>query len=413
MTFYGDSLPDFPWDTLNEAKRVAYSYSGVVADLSIGTPVDPTPDVAIAALTEHAQAPGYPTVVGTPSLRPAIANWWLRERHATVAPSGILPTLGSKEMVAQLPSLLGLSAPDVVLVPERAYPTYEVGAKLAGAWVSTFDPESDPASWPAAALVWLNSPGNPDGHVLSREQLRKIVRWARAAGTIVASDECYAALPWSEPWVREGVPSILSDDVSDADHNGLLALYSLSKQSNLAGYRAAFLSGDPAIVADILEIRKHAGFMVPGPVQHVMEAVLNDSEHVRAQREVYGTRRKLLVDAVTAAGLAPDPLTGAGLYLWLRDATGHASSDSIVNALAERGILTAPGHFYGPAAEGYVRMSLTGSDEAIAAAAERLHAEPLTFERFPENARANDGGADRHNPPGEFTVRGDDDGVSP
>ena len=231
---------------------------------------------------------------------------------------------------------------------------------------------TNPERWPEAALVYLNSPGNPDGHVMSKDELRAVVAWARAHGAVVVSDECYAALPWSEPYVSEGVPSLLDTDVCDGDASGLLVLYSLSKQSNLAGYRAALIYGDPALVAPIVNARKHSGLMVPAPVQHAMALALTDTEHVKDQREVYAARRTLLLEALTDVGLDVDPDSAAGLYLWVADPANPTDSWALVDRLAELGILAAPGDFYGAAAHGRVRVALTATDERVAAAATRI-----------------------------------------
>lgn len=375
MALQGAGLPDFPWDTLTPYKKAAYDHPGITADLSIGTPVDPTPALAIKALRDSEQSPGYPPALGTDELRGAMVDWWSRTRGATVTLDGVLPTIGSKEMVALLPSLLGVSG--TVLIPDSAYPTYDVGTRLSGGTPVPVDTSSDPAGWPEAELLWLNSPGNPHGYVLDAEQLKKIVEWGRQTGTVIASDECYAALPWEEPYVTDGVPSILADDIAGTDKSGLLTLYSASKQSNLAGYRAAMIAGDPKILAPLIEVRKHMGFLMPGPVQAAMTAVLNDDEHVAQQREIYARRRTILLEATGKAGLRPDPETKAGLYLWLDDPTGTLDSWGIVKALSERGILVAPGTFYGESSRMKVRMSLTATDEAVAAAAERLAAAPL------------------------------------
>lgn len=375
MPLLGEGLPDFPWDTLTPYKTVAYAYPGVTADLSIGTPVDPTPPIATAALQASIQSPGYPPALGTPELREAMVDWWSRTRGATVPLDGVLPTIGSKEMVALLPALLGVTGN--VLIPDIAYPTYDVGTRLSGADPIPIDTATDPGTWPEAELVWLNSPGNPHGYVLDADQLRRIVEWGRATGTVIASDECYAALPWAEPYISDGVPSILADDIAGEDKTGLLALYSASKQSNLAGYRAAMIAGDPAILAPLIEMRKHMGFLMPGPVQAAMTAILGDDEHVAAQREIYRRRRDVLMRATAAAGLTADPQTKAGLYLWLEDESGTLDSWGIVGALSQRGILVAPGTFYGQMSKMKVRMSLTASDEAVDAAAERLEAAPL------------------------------------
>ena len=199
-------------------------------------------------------------------------------------------------------------------------------------------------------LVWLNSPGNPDGSVLGVDQLRAVVDAARASArpVVVASDECYAELAWDEPWASSGVPSILDPRVTGGDLTGLLAVYSLSKQSNLAGYRASFVAGDPVLVAQLLEVRKHAGMIVPGPVQAATTAALCDDEHVAAQRAVYGRRRRVLRAALEGAGYAVDR-SHAGLYLWVRPESGGQDSWATVGDLAGLGILVAPGAFYGDA----------------------------------------------------------------
>ena len=381
MGLVTDGLPDFPWDTLAGVTARARAHPGGIVDLSVGTPVDPTPDVVRDALTAAADSPGYPQTAGTPELRQAVVRWFARRRHVPdLDPAGVLPTLGSKELVALLPSLLGLGRGDVVLHPRVAYPTYDVGARLAGA---TPEPSPDPAARLAAddagavRLVWLNSPGNPDGAVLSVEELRAVVEAARAASArhgrpvVVASDECYAELAWDEPWASGGVPSLLDPRVTDGETTGLLVAYSLSKQSNLAGYRAAFVAGDRALVGRLLEVRKHAGFMVPGPVQAAMVAALADDEHVAAQRARYARRRRLLAAAFAEAGYVVDA-SHAGLYLWVRPGGTGQDSRTTVADLAELGILVAPGAFYGSAGGGHVRVALTASDERIGEAAARL-----------------------------------------
>ena len=364
-------LPEFPWDQLAPAKERAAAHPGGICDLSVGTPVDDTPAFIREALADASNAHGYPTVIGTTEVREAIVAWGKRRGMVDVGMNGVIPTIGSKEAVAWIPFLLGVRPGDTVLVPEVAYPTYDIGARLAGATPVAVDP-TDPSSWPDAALVYLNSPGNPDGHVMSTDELRAAVRWAGSHGAVVVSDECYAALPWSEPYVSEGVPSLLDTDVCEGDASGLLVLYSLSKQSNLAGYRGALIYGDPALVAPIVSVRKHSGLMVPAPVQHAMAVALNDTEHVERQRSVYAVRRALLLEALTDAGLDVDPDSAAGLYLWVADPAHPTDSWALVNRLAELGILVAPGDFYGTAAHGRVRVALTATDERIQAAASRI-----------------------------------------
>ncbi len=365
-------LPDFPWDSLAPFKAQAGAHPDGIVDLSVGTPVDPTPAVAREALAQASDASGYPQTAGTPEVRAAVVEWFARRRGVSgLETDAVLPLIGSKELVAWLPTLLGLGAGDLVGIPAVAYPTYDVGARLAGA--STVVAQSltslgplTPSTTPK--LLWLNSPGNPNGQVLGVPHLAKVVAWARRHGVIVASDECYAELDWRDGQVGTATPSLLDPDVCGDSHEGLLAVYSLSKQSNLAGYRAAFVAGDRALVQRILEVRKHAGMIVPAPVQHAMAAVLGDDAHVEAQREVYGRRRDVLLGAVARAGLRVEH-SEAGLYLW---ATRDEDCWTTVADLAGRGILVAPGSFYGPAGARHVRIALTATDERIAAAAARL-----------------------------------------
>jgi succinyldiaminopimelate transaminase len=364
------TLPDFPWDTLLPYQRIARAHPRGIVDLSVGTPVDPTPDVVREALAAASDAHGYPATHGTPELREAVVAWYARRRGVTgLDPDAVLPTIGSKEIVAWLPSLLGLGDGDVVVHPRTAYPTYDVGARLAGA---TPLPADEVTEWTGAVrLVWVNSPGNPDGTVRSVEELRSIVEAARQVGAVVVADECYAELAWEEPWATTGVPSILDARVTGGDPTGVLALYSLSKQSNLAGYRAAFAAGDPALIAQLLEIRKHAGMIVPGPVQAAMTAALGDDVHVAGQREVYRRRRAVLLSGLADAGLTVDG-SEAGLYLWARPEVGAQDCWTTVADMAEQGILVAPGSFYGSAGRGHVRIALTATDDRVGEAAARL-----------------------------------------
>ncbi|MGI5492446.1 succinyldiaminopimelate transaminase [Microtetraspora malaysiensis] len=356
------SLPDFPWDRLTVYKERAGAHPDGIVDLSVGTPVDPVPLVAQKALAEAADSPGYPLTYGTPRLREAAAGWLARRHGVHVDAADILPTIGTKELVAWLPTLLGVRPGERVLFPELAYPTYDVGARLAGATPYATDgllavgPERVP-------LVWVNSPSNPTGRVLPAEHLRKVVSWARERGAVVASDECYLELGWEERPV-----SVLHPDVCGGSHEGLLALHSMSKRSNLAGYRAGFVAGDPALVQRLLEVRKHAGMMMPAPVQAAMAAVLDDDAHADEQRERYARRRAVLRPALESAGWRVEHST-AGLYLW---ATNGAGCWEQVEALAARGILVAPGDFYGEAGARHVRIAVTATDERVNAAVLRL-----------------------------------------
>ncbi len=353
----------FPWDTLADATAMARSHPDGIVDLSVGTPVDPVAPLIREALAAASAAPGYPTTAGTPALREsAVAALHRRYGVTGLADGAVLPVIGTKELIAWLPTLLGMGPDDVVVVPELAYPTYEVGAQLASAQVLRADSltQLGPQS---PALVYLNSPSNPTGKVLGVEHLRKVVGWARERGVLVASDECYLGLGWdAEPL------SVLHPSASDGDHTGLLAVHSLSKSSSLAGYRAGLVAGDPALVAELLAVRKHAGMMVPTPVQAAMVAALDDDAHEREQRERYARRRDALLPALRAAGLTVDH-SEAGLYLW---ATRGEPCRDTVAWLAQRGILVAPGEFYGPRGAQHVRIALTATDERVAAAVSRL-----------------------------------------
>ena len=369
-------LPDFPWDALAPAKQRAAAHPDGIADLSVGTPVDPTPVSVQRALAAAADSPGYPTTIGTPALREALVDFVRRHRAApeTLGVEGVLPTVGSKELVAHLPFQLGIGPGDAVAFPHIAYPTYDMGARFVGAEALALDMAElaahgdaalpDPSAADRLRLLWLNSPSNPTGEVLSTAQLAAIVRWARERGIIVASDECYALLPWTV----DEVPSVLDPRVNGGSLEGLLTVYSLSKQSNLAGYRAAFVAGDPELVGELVAVRKQAGMMLPGPLQTAMAAALADDAGPAAQREIYRARREVLAPALRAAG---GEIHGsqAGLYLWT---TFGEDAMTSVDRLADLGVLVAPGMFYGEGGTRFVSVALTATDERIAAAAQRL-----------------------------------------
>jgi succinyldiaminopimelate transaminase len=355
-------LPAYTWDRLGALREKASLYQNGMTDLSMGTPVDPVPDVVQAALSAAADWPGYPATRGTAELRSAASGWLERECGVRVAPDDVLPVVGTKEFIASLPLHLGLGPGDTVVHPAVAYPTYDVGARLAGATALASD--SLLAVGPGTpGLVWVNSPSNPTGQVLPASHLRKVVAWARERGCVVASDECYITLGW------DGDPpvSILHPSVCDGSFTGLLAVHSLSKRSNLAGYRAGFVTGDPGLVAALLQIRKQAGLIMPGPVQAALTAALNDEEHAAVQRERYAARRSVLAEAFTTAGWRIDH-SEAGLYLWVT----HPAHDcwAAAELLASScGVLAAPGELYGPAGVRHVRIALTAGDERVAVAA--------------------------------------------
>ncbi|MBN2177716.1 MAG: succinyldiaminopimelate transaminase [Demequinaceae bacterium] len=368
MALFPEALPAFPWDSLEPYRARAAAHPDGAIVLAVGTPVDPTPPIVREALAAASDAPAYPTTHGALALREAVVAWFEGRGVEGLSPTAVLPTLGSKEFIGGLPGLLGLGSGDVVVQPRIAYPTYGVGATLTGATILATD---DVGAWDKRGdvrLVWVNSPSNPTGEVLGRKALAEVVEAARGIGAIVASDECYAEFPWEEPWAGEGVPSVLDKAVCGGSHEGLLALSSLSKRSNLAGYRAAFAAGDPGLLASLLTTRKHLGMMMPAPIQKAATAALGDHAHVEVQREAYGRRRAVLRQALASAGFSIDH-SEAGLYLW---ATRGEGCWDTVEWFAERGIVVAPGDLYGADGAHHVRIALTATDARIEAAASRL-----------------------------------------
>jgi succinyldiaminopimelate transaminase len=364
-------LPDFPWDRLTTYAATARAHPDGVCDLSIGTPVDPTPTVVQDALRAASDSPGYPTTIGLEATRQAAIDWLARRHGVTgLGLDGVLPVTGSKELIGSMALHLGIGPGDLVGYPALAYPTYEVGAALAGA--ESLATDSLTAFGPRAPrLLWLNSPANPSGRVLPLDHLRKVVEWCRERGTVLVSDECYIECAWE----GDKPLSILDPQVNGGSLDGILAVHSLSKRSNLAGYRCAFLAGDPALVGELLAVRKNLGLQMPGPQQRAMIAALDDDAHVADQHARYAARRAVLKEALQSAGFRIDH-SEASLYLWAQRLTGTGGEDcwATVGWLAERGILAAPGEFYGAAGRSHVRVAFTATDERVAAAVARLSA---------------------------------------
>lgn len=368
----GARLPQFPWDSIADAKALAASHPDGMIDLSVGTPVDEVAPSIQQGLAASAAKPGYPATAGTPELRTAIVESMHRRYGVQGLADGngdersnVLPVIGTKEAIAWLPFLLGACEGHTVVIPELAYPTYEVGVRISGATLVRADSltQLGPSR---PTLLYLNSPGNPNGKVLGVEHLRKVVEWARERDVIVASDECYLGLGWDAEPV-----SILDPRVCDGDFTNLLAIHSLSKTSNMASYRAGWFAGDAELIAELLSVRRHAGLMTPGPIQSAMVTALGDDEQEAQQKARYARRRDILKKALTAAGFRIDD-SEAGLYLWV---TRDEPCRETLNWLAQRGILAAPGEFYGPKGAKHVRVGLTAETEAIEVAAGRILAE--------------------------------------
>ena len=368
MGFFFYDTP-YDWSRLAPLKAQASACPGGMVDLSVGSPVDPVPDRVRRALEASSDAPGYPRTLGSPQLRTSIADWLLNCRGVDVRGIGadILPTVGSKEAVALMASLLRLGPGDVVVQPRVSYPTYEIGTQLAGARVLKVDDVCDASSWrdvPGVRAIWVNSPCNPTGEVSSSARLASLVAEARRIGAVVLSDECYALLVWEG---GRAAPCILDPAVCGSDAGGVVMLYSLSKQSNLAGYRTAFLAGDRRIIGPMAEYRRQIGQIIPGPMQGAMAVALRDVDDVSAQQERYRRRLARIVTSLWVAGYAAEMPQG-GLYVWVKAVTGDCWRD--LEVLARRGVIASPGEFYGDPTS--LRFTSTASDDAVDLACGRM-----------------------------------------
>jgi succinyldiaminopimelate transaminase len=364
--------PPYPYERLDSLKKLADSLPGGVVDCSIGTPCDPVPAVAIeAAQSALAASNGYPASAGSEALRTAAAQWINRRFGIEVAPAGIGACVGTKEFVVALPHLLHLRTParDTVLYPAVAYPSYEMGATLAGLravavpvdeqWHLDFNAIA-PSDAERALLLWINEPGNPAGQTAGADYFAHVAAWARDRNITVASDECYVEYA-PEP------ATILS-----AGFDNVLAVHSVSKRSNFAGARVGFYAGDPDLVTYLVETRKHAGLMAPTAVQAAAAAALGDDAHVDEQRARYEERAVLVREALAPHGLVHDG-GDTRFYLWLRATEGADDGWEIAARLAhEAGLLVSPGDLYGAAGADHVRLALVQPRNRLELALDRL-----------------------------------------
>ena len=350
-----EKLPDFPWDALAPYSQLAKQHPKGAIDLSQGTPVDSTPQLIQSALQESADSPRYPVTAGTKDLQDAIRNWAINHLGAS-GDFDVLPLIGSKELVAWLPTILQSKK---VIYPEIAYPTYLVGALLAQA--EPIPVGIDAAIWPNSDFAWVNTPSNPTGRVHSESELREAIKWSRNSGATLVCDECYIDFGDSAQ------PTSLLK-YTDGDNSNILVVHSLSKRSSMAGYRGAFLIGDPKLIAEIREIRKHAGMMVPLPIQNAMVVALSDEKHVEIQRDRYNARRAILAPALISAGFKIEE-SAAGLYIWC---TRSENCWKSVEWLAKLGIVATPGSFYGELGASHIRIAMTATDAQISDAAARI-----------------------------------------
>jgi succinyldiaminopimelate transaminase len=364
----GFEPPPYPYDRLGDLRALADRHPGGCVDLSVGTPTDPPPDLVVDALAKSGAERGYPPSIGTPAYREAAARWLDRRLGVRIDPGHLAACIGTKEFVAGVPQWLRLRDPgrDTVLYPAVSYPTYEMGALLAGVRAVAVPVDEafridlsavDPADAERALCLWVNTPGNPAGGL---DDLGAAAAWGRERGVPVFSDECYVEFTWNGP-----PRSVLQHGI-----DGVIAVHSLSKRSNLAGARAGFYAGDPELVRYLSEVRKHAGFMVPGPVQAAAVAAWDDDDHVDAQRERYRRRLGYGQRLLTALG-STAPMPEGGFYLWAPAPDGDAWG--LARLLAERaGVLVSPGEFYGPAGSGHVRVAMVRTEDLLALAGGRL-----------------------------------------
>lgn len=361
--------PPYPYDRLADIVAAATAHDGGAVDLSIGTPGDPPAPAVLDALASSGTERGYPPSIGTEALRAAVAEWFDRRFGVGVDPSDVGAAIGTKELVAGLPHWLRLRDPsrDTVLYPEVSYPSYAMGATLAGCRAVPVPMDDrwrldlshiDPADAARALCLWANTPGNPAGGL---DDLAAVAEWGRRHRVPVFSDECYVEFTWSGPPARPGQAP--GATVLSSGTEGVVAVHSLSKRSNLAGLRVGFYAGDPELVHYLQEVRKHAGFMVPGPAQAAAVVALGDQRDVDVQRERYRTRLARMAGILEGIGIAA-PLPDGGFYLWVPAPDGDAWRLA-QRLAAELGIVSSPGEFYGHAASGHVRLALVQPDEAL------------------------------------------------
>lgn len=363
--------PPYPYDRLSSLIAAASALDGGAVDLSIGTPCDPPPAFVVEAMATSGTERGYPASIGTAALREAVAAWMDRRLGVSIDPSAVAACIGTKELVASTPQYLRLRTPerDTVLHPAIAYPTYAMGATLAGCRAVAYEhlDEIDPADAARALCLWVNTPANPHGVLVD---LGDAAAWGRRHGVPVLSDECYVEFTWADR----------GRTILEHGSEGVLAVHSLSKRSNLAGARVGAYAGDAELVHFLGEVRKHAGCMVPGPVQAAAVAAWGDDAHVDAQREVYRRRLERLRVVLDAAG-APAPMPEGGFYLWA-PAPPSGSDDAVGSTgdawgLAARlaevgGAIVTPGETFGPAGAGFVRVAAVQPDDRIELVASRF-----------------------------------------
>jgi aspartate/methionine/tyrosine aminotransferase len=359
--------PPYPYDRLDAFKAVAAKHQGGVIDLSVGDPCDPPSAAVIAALSTSNLERGYPPSIGIEPLRAAARNWMQRSFGIDIPLSQIAAAVGSKEFVVTTPQWMKLRTPsrDTVLFPAVSYPSYAMGATLSGCrpvavpmtasgGIDISKISADDAK--RALMIWMNSPSNPTGAL---DDMEAVVKWGRSNNIPVFSDECYVEFTW------QGKPTTALQYGTE----GVIALHSLSKRSNLAGLRVAFYAGDADIVHYLKEVRKHAGLMVPGPAQAAGVVALNDVEGVKVQAQVYRRRLERTAQVLSKWSGRTIDLPAGGFYLWFDATDGWEFAERLAT---EGGALVSPGDFYGEGGSNNVRVAVVQPDDRIELLAQRL-----------------------------------------
>jgi acetylornithine aminotransferase len=372
---------EYPFVTLDR-KRLELAPAGLpVINFSIGDPREETP-LFIREALKAAVPPvsSYPAVAGQPALRAACAAWAGRRFGVALDPEReILPVNGTKEAVFLLALALvgrGGDTRDTVVIPTPAYPVYEPAARFAGARVHGvplrsadrwhFDPERVPDEvWARTALLWLNSPHNPTGSVLRREELERIAERARRFGFWVGADEAYA-----EVYFDAAPPSML-----ECGSGNILSFHTLSKRSAMTGYRSGFMAGDARLIEALRRMRPNVGVATPDFIQAAAIAAWSDDAHAQDQRELYAAKRDLFLGFFRQRGFHLEA-SEATFYLWVRVPGGD--DVAFVERLLRLGVVSLPGSYLGAGGEGFIRWALVPTFEQCREAIARIEAAGVT-----------------------------------
>jgi succinyldiaminopimelate transaminase len=369
------SVEPYPFEDLDRLARQAREAGRELIDFGVGDPREVTPSFIRQALTDAVEpVSSYPRAAGLPELRESIAGWVVRRFTVALDPEEeVLPTLGSKEMVFSLAQVV-VDVPaerDTVVVTAPGYPIPERGARWAGgrvvrlplreadAFLADLD-AVDAGTWDRTAVLWLNYPNNPTGAVAPLDHLRHAAELARRHGFLLASDEAY-----SELWFGHTAPP---SALQVGELTNVLVLNTLSKRSSMTGFRSGFAAGDREVIGAMKRLRPAAGVTPQAFVQRASVAAWNDEVHVIEQRERYAAKRRVFLDLFASTGTRVAG-SEATFYLWVEVPSGRTSLDWALELLEGGGLVVAPGSFFGPEGEGYVRMAMVPTQDACERAA--------------------------------------------